>query len=149
MKPLLYALVLVTASFASASAQSNRARSVQEILVELEHDWDRAFLRKDVSFIERILADDFIATYPDGSRGDKQKELALVASLDQQIDSSTLKDFTVKVNGDSAIVWFTRTLVGPVQGKRTELTYRFLDVFVWREGRWQCLATQSTRVTAP
>jgi ketosteroid isomerase-like protein len=131
----------------AAGAQRGPAPSVQEILIQLERDWDAAFLRKDVAFIETILADDFVATYPDGSRGDKKRELELVASLDQQIDSSTVDDFIVKVNGDTAIVWFTRVLVGPVQGKRTEIVFRFIDVFVWRGERWQCLATQSTRLS--
>ena len=39
---------------------------------------------KDVPFIENILADEFIATYDHGSRGDKAKELALARSSDRQ-----------------------------------------------------------------
>jgi ketosteroid isomerase-like protein len=140
---------LPDAPAAAAAAQDRPARSVQEIIVQLERDWDEAFLRKDVRFIETILADDFVAIYPDGTRGDKAHELAQVAALDQQIDSSTLDGFTVKVNGDTAVVWFTRTLVGPVQGRPTTITYRFLDVFVWRDGRWQCLTSQSTKVLVP
>ena len=76
------------------------------------------------------------------------KELALAAEFNQQVDSSTLDDFTVKVYGDTAVVWFSLHLVGPSQGRRLEVNYRYVDVFVWRGGRWQCVATQSTKVTA-
>ena len=127
-------------------AQNRPARSDQEILIQLERDWDAAFLRNDASFIERILAEEFVVTYPDGSRGDKAHELRLAAEFNQQIDSSTLDEFIVKVFGDTAIVWFTRRLEGPSQGRRLEVTYRYVDVFVWRVDRWQCVASQSTKV---
>jgi len=143
---LLSALALVLASAGPGSA-SQRVRSEQEILIELEHDWDDAFHRHDVRFIEPILADEFIVTYGDGSRGDKARELEL-AVVDQPIESSTLDEFTVKVYRDTAVVWFTQHLVGTSQGERLELTFRYVDVFVFRDGRWQCVASQSTRVVA-
>jgi ketosteroid isomerase-like protein len=52
----------------------------------------------------------------------------------------------VRVYGDTALVWFTLRLVGVKQGQRAELTLRYTDVWVIREGRWQCVSTQSTRV---
>jgi ketosteroid isomerase-like protein len=130
----------------TASAQLRSVKSDQDILIQLERDWDEAFLRHDVRFIENVLADEFIATYGDGSRGDKAKELKLAAESNQQIESSALSDFTVKVFGDTAVVWFTRRLVGISQGRRLEVEYRFIDVFVWRADRWQCITTQSTKV---
>jgi hypothetical protein len=43
-------------------------------------------------------------------------------------------------------VWFTLNLVGVRQGQRAEVTLRYTDVFVLRDGRWQCVSSQSTRV---
>jgi ketosteroid isomerase-like protein len=143
---LLGLLALVPA--ARAAAQS-RVRSDQEILIQLERDWDEAFLRKDLDFIRNVLADEFMATYPDGSRGNKERELTLVAEFNLQIDSSHVDDFIVRVYRDTAVVWFTQQLVGPVQGRPVEIVHRYIDVFVIRDGRWQCVASQSTRVTAP
>ena len=144
-EPLL--CVLATTWMATAAAQDRPVRSDQQILIQLEHDWDDAFYRKDGRFIENLLADEYVATYDDGSQGDKAKELTQTAEFNQQVDSSTLDDFAVKVYGDTAIVWFTKHLVGPRQGARHEVTYRSTDVFVWRTGRWQCVATQSTKVS--
>jgi ketosteroid isomerase-like protein len=131
-----------------AGAQRGRVQSDQETLIQLEHDWDEAFFNKDLDFIGRVLADEFIATYDDGSRGDKAKELKLAVEFNQRVESSTLDDFTVKVYGDTAVVWFTRHLAGISQGRRLELTFRFTDVFVVRDGRWQCVSSQSTKVPA-
>jgi ketosteroid isomerase-like protein len=138
--------LLAAASVTATGAQERAGRSDQQILIQLEREWDAAFQAKDLPFIERVLADDFVATYADGSRGDKAKELALTAAFNQQVDSSVLDDFAVKVYGDTAVVWFTKRLTGPRQGRPVEVTFRYIDVFVWRDGRWQCVATQSTKV---
>jgi ketosteroid isomerase-like protein len=147
-EPLFGVLVVACAATASSS-QDRRGWSDQQILTRLEEDWDAAFLRNDVTRVENILADEFMATYDDGSRGDKAKELKLVAEFSQEVQSSTLDDFTVKVYGDTAVVGFSRHLAGLSKGRRLELTYRYLDVFVWRANRWQCVASQSTKVTNP
>jgi ketosteroid isomerase-like protein len=131
---------------APAGAQTGAVQSDQQILIQLERDWDAAFRRKDVKFIETILADEFVATYSDGTRGDKAKELSLAASFDLQIDSSTQDEHMVKIYGDTAIVWMTQHMIGPSQGRQLEVVLRYVDVFVLRDGRWQCVSSQSTRV---
>ena len=141
----LAAIATTTVPFA-AGAQD--VKSDQQILIELERAWDAAFHRQDATFIETLLADEFIATYGDGSRGDKAKELSLAVDNKQQVDSRRLDEFIVKTFGNTAVVWFTQILVGPVNGKPTEIRYRYVDVWVMRDGRWQAVASQSTRVNA-
>ena len=143
-------LVLLFAPLLSAPAAAQLSvKSDQEVLIQLERDWVAALQRNDVKFVESVLAEEFIATYGDGSRGDKKRELQLVADFDRHVDKWTVDEFIVKVNRDTAVVWFTQRMIGPVQGKPTEITTRYMDVFVIREGRWLCIASQSTRVTSP
>jgi len=130
----------------AAAAQSAPVRSDQEILIQLERDWDAAFHRHDAAFIDRVLADEFIVTYDNGVRADRKIELQLATSLNENIESSMMDEFIVKEFGDTAVVWFTLHLVGPVKGERVQNDYRFTDVFVMRDGRWQCVSSQSTRV---
>jgi len=141
--------VIAIAVLCAAPASAQDVRSDQDILMQLERDWDAAFRRHDVAFIERILADEFIVTYDDGTRGDRAKELMLAASFDQRVESSRLDEFIVREYGTTAIVWFTLHLTGPINGRAVELAYRFTDVFVLRDGRWQCVSSQSSRVAAP
>ncbi len=141
-----YGVVAAAWAVSAAAAQAPAVKSDQQTLIELEQQWNDAFYRKDVRFIERVLADEFIATYDDGSRGDKTKELALAAEFSQQVESAIQDDFTVRVYGDAAVVWFTLRLTGRRQGQPAELTLRFVDVFVWRDTRWQCVSSQSTKV---
>jgi ketosteroid isomerase-like protein len=131
-----------------AVAASQPVKSDQEVIIELEKSWNAAFYRKDVKFIESILTDEFISTYEDGTRADKKKELALTAAFDQQVESAVQDDFTVKVFGDTAVVWFTLHLVGIKQGQRAELMLSYTDVWILRDGHWRCVSAHSTRVNA-
>ena len=128
------------------ASQTTPVESDQDVLIRLERGWNDAFYRKDVAFIERLLAEEFIATYDDGSQGDKAKELALAVQFNQAVESATQDDFIVKVYRDTAVVWFTLKIIGIRQGQKSELNLRYTDVWVVRDGRWQCVSTQSTRI---
>lgn len=144
---LRYLLCCVfAASCAVPVSALQRAQSDQDVLIGLERGWNEAFYRKDVAFIEKLLAEEFTATYDDGRVGDKATELALVDAFDQQVESAIPDDFTVRVYRDTAVVWFTLRLVGVRQGQRSEMALRYTDVWIVRDGRWQCVSTQSTRV---
>jgi ketosteroid isomerase-like protein len=146
---LLPAVVVVFAVAGPAAADPSQlsVRSDQEILIQLERDWVAALQRNDVKFVDSVLAEEFVATYGDGTRGDRKRELQLVEEFNQQVDKWSVDEFTVKVFRDTAVVWFTQRLVGPVQGKPTEIVTRYMDVFVMRDGKWLCVGSQSTKVT--
>ena len=149
--PKLVSLVSITLCAALAGPVPLTAQPVksdQEVLIELEKSWNQAFYKKDLKFIESILADEFMSTYEDGTRADKKKELALSAAFDQAVESAIQDDFTVRIFGDTAVIWFTLHLVGIKQGQRAELTLSYTDVWVLRDGNWRCVSAHSTRVTA-
>ncbi len=142
----LLAAVLLLANGVAAQ-QSAPGKSGQDILIELEHNWDAAFHRHDAAFIDRLLATEFIVTYDNGVRADRTIELELAKTANENIESSMMDEFIVKEFGNTAVVWFSLHLVGPVKGERVQNNYRFTDVFVLRDGRWQCVSSQSTKVT--
>jgi ketosteroid isomerase-like protein len=140
-------LSLIAPCLASAAAMQDPSDvSVRATLVQLERNWNDAFYRKDVDTIDRILADEFIATYDDGTRGDRDKELSNIIEFDQQVISAVQDGFIVKVYGDTAVVWFRLNLVGMRGGAPSPAAFNFTDVFVWRDDRWQCVSSQSTRI---
>jgi ketosteroid isomerase-like protein len=130
-----------------AASQTSRAQSDQAILIGLERRWNEAVYSKDIAFIDSILTDDFRVTYENGETGDRTKELQLVAEFNQQVESATQDDFTVRVYQDTAVVTFTLHLVGIKQGERAALDLRYTDVWVMSDGRWRCVSVHSTRVT--
>ena len=136
----------ITASVSLSASTTQTVQSDQEVLIELERGWNDAVYRQDADFVANLLADEFIVTYDDGARGDKARELALVAEFNQQVVSAVQDDFTVRVYQDTAVVWFTLRLVGIRQGERAEVAFSYTDVWVRRDGRWQCVSTHSTRM---
>ena len=81
---LCWVLAITCAAVASAPQQTPVA-SDQQAVIELERAWNDAFYAKDIAFIEGVLADEFTATYDDGSRGDRARELALSTEFNQQL----------------------------------------------------------------
>lgn len=142
----LCCIFVAICTVAASASQRPPVESDQQVLIKLEQGWNDAVYRNDVAFVEKLLADEFVATYDDGSRGDKAKELALVAAFSQAVTSAVQDDFTVRVYRDTAVVWFTLHLVGAKQGERAEMTLRYTDVWIMRDGRWVCVSSQSTRV---
>ena len=140
---------IAASALTASAADAQGVRSDQDILMQLERDWDAAFHRHDVVFLDTILADEFIATYDNGVRADKARELELAADRSQQIEASSLDEFIVKTYRDTAVVWFTLHLAGTSQGRPFNLTLRYTDVWVFRDARWQCVSSHSTRLAAP
>jgi hypothetical protein len=96
---LPHTALLALAILGGAPAVSLAQDAAVQELIQLERDWDAAFFRNDTAFIDRVLAAEFLATYPDGSRGDRAKELANAASFNLQIDSSTRTSSPFKCTG--------------------------------------------------
>jgi ketosteroid isomerase-like protein len=147
MRQTLCTILIALVAVPVGSFTGQTVKSDQEVLIDLERRWNEAVYENDVKFVASILADEFTATYEDGGRGDKAKELALIAAFNQRVESAVQDEFTIKVFGNTAVVWFTLRLVGFKQGQRSELTLRYTDVWIVRDGRWQCVSAHSTRLT--
>ena len=148
MKSCLTAVTLATVCAVAGLSAQRPVLSTQQILEQLERDWVEALHRNDVDFVNNVLAPEFVSTYDDGSRGHRVQELRLVKEFNRQVDKWAIDEVTVRVFNETAVVWFTQRMVGPVQGKPFEIVTRYMDVFVNRDGKWLCVASQSTRVTA-
>ncbi len=123
--------------------------SVADVLIELERGWNDAVYRQDADYVDNLLAEEFVVTYDDGTRADRTRELELIAGFNQAVESATQENFTVRVYGETAVVWFTLRLEGYRRGELIEIVMNYTDVWVMRDGRWQCVSAQSTRVREP
>src|SRR6266487_7033713 len=81
----------------------NREHTEQEILCQADA-WANAELRGDATFLERILADDYIGIGPLGFMLTKQEWLARHQSGDLKYESFNLDEVQVRVYNDDATV---------------------------------------------
>ena len=105
-------------------------------LMQAEQTWARALEQRDTAALACILADEFEDAGPDGSLTSRAVTLAKAA--DHAAVHHELSDLRAQVRGDFGYI---RGLAAAVnaQGK-VVAKVRFTDVYVYREGRWQCVA---------
>lgn len=133
--------LLLLCSLAHATSCPKGQPRDQAELVRIEQVWLQAAEQHDVAALGCILADEFEEADSTGSLIDRA---AMLASAAKPSDNHTeLSDLHAHVYGDFAYV---RGLgVTKREGGETPAKNRFTDIFVYRHGRWQCVAGHESR----
>jgi ketosteroid isomerase-like protein len=120
--------------------------STEASLLEAARRLAEAERRGDVGALEQLLAADYVGYDPAGRAQDRTRLRRAYAEGTVRITSLAQRDLQARVLGEAGIV----TGVSAFQGKQGEesfdFTLRFLDVYAWRDGRWQLVASQDTRL---
>ena len=148
MKQILPICLLVSTAVPLGHGKSGK-NSAEQILIRMEQDWSQADLQKDASALNRILAEDWIGIDFEGTILNKVQALQGIGSGSGSLQSTVLRDMRVRVYGNTAVVTGTDTEKGEYHGKDSSGRYCWTDVFVRRNGRWQAVSSQSTKLTAP
>jgi ketosteroid isomerase-like protein len=117
----------------------------EEELLKLEKGFAQAIVKNDAEAIARFVSDDWIIIDPDGGVVDKARFLELIKSGALTHDMMESEDFRVRIYGDSAVVTAVTRTKGKFMGQEFSTQERATDVFVTRDGRWQCVLTHLTR----
>jgi ketosteroid isomerase-like protein len=102
--------------------------------------------RGDVVALEDLIGADYTGYDPAGRHQDRA--LVLRAYADGQVRVTTLgqSELSARVVGDVGIVTGVSEFRGRQGDEPFDFRLRFLDVYAWREGRWQLVASQDTRL---
>jgi ketosteroid isomerase-like protein len=114
----------------------------------MEKDWSEADVKKDAAALERILADDWIGIDFQGVVLDKPEVLKQVALHSDVTETETteMEQMKIRLFGNTAIVSGTEIETSQYKGKDSSGKYAWTDVFVRRNGRWQAVSSQSTKL---
>jgi hypothetical protein len=117
----------------------------EEQLLTIQQQLARAWVERDRSFIERVLAPEWSVTQADGTIRSRASVLhdAFVART-MFIESMVVDDVTVTLFGDTAIVRGRTQATGVVGDQRGSARLRFTDTFIRRGGQWQAVASHAT-----
>jgi ketosteroid isomerase-like protein len=144
------------ASASPKEAPIDKAAIEAEIL-KLETEWAAAAMRHDAAAVRNIVADDVAMTYPDGNTGTKEDELKAIESGAITAEGWDIMDTKVTVlDADSAFIT-GRTVMknakykDPAAKTTVDISgqYRFTDVYEKRNGKWQAVASQTTKIQNP
>ena len=117
----------------------------EQELLTLEKAFAEAIVRNDLEGIGRLVTDDWIIIDPNGEIVDRARFFDVMKSGALTHDMMESEDFRVRVYGDSAVVTGVARTKGKFMGQEFITQERPTDVFVKRDGRWQCVLTQLTR----
>lgn len=141
------ALAIFASSFAIAAAQTP-SNEVKENLMKMEQEDSQAFVKGDTAKIDRDTSDAFEFTAPDGSTSTKADAISSLKNGDLKYESSVLSDFKVMQYGDTAVVTYQSVDKGTFKGHDISGVYRWTDLWVKHDGKWQIVAGQGTPVMA-
>ncbi len=138
------ATILGLITFARPALSDAGSAADREQIVQLERDWTQSFVTMDVAANQRIVADDFLGTEPDGKRI-RKADLIAEMKTEEPLASNHLNedDVTIRFYGQTAVVngsesWKLKS------GKSGR--YIWTDVFVKRDGKCQVVASQDLEV---
>jgi len=118
---------------------------MEEELLKLENAFAEAIVNNDLESIRRLVADDWIIIDPNGEIVDRTRFFEVIKSGVLTHDMMESKDSRVRVYGDSAVLTAVTRTKGKFMGQDFSTQERATDVFVKRDGRWQCVLTHLTR----
>ena len=118
---------------------------MEEELLKLERAFADAIIKNDLESIGRIVADDWIIVDPNGEIVDRTRFFEVIKSGALTHDMMESEDFRVRVYGESAVVTAITSTKGKFMGQEFSTRERATDVFVKRDGRWECVLTHLTR----
>ena len=124
------------------------AVSPEEELMELEKAWAAAYVAADVKMLERLEADEWICTTAKGEVFNKADDIREVADGSFKATSFEMSDLKVQVHGDTAIVTGRQTEKATYKGEDVSAVHRITDVWLFRDGRWQAIASHLSREAA-
>jgi len=146
MKSIAFAVSVAGLAFGVAILAQTQTESVEQELIKLENEWAEAWVKSDVAFHDRIMADDYTWTSPWGFVVTKADNLALVKSGDSAITSWVLSEMKVRVYGDAAVVTGRDSIKETWKGKDVSGQNRWTHIWIKRAGKWQCVAAHSSLI---
>lgn len=131
-----------------AIAQSAQDTAVAEKLTQLVRDFLASVPKGDKKVFEDFFADDVIYTRSAGVTVDKAEILRNVdvRAVSEPQATYEADGFTVHPYGDTAVVNFRLVMHNVNQGKAETMYFRNTGTFLKRNGKWQAVAWQATRV---
>jgi ketosteroid isomerase-like protein len=135
-------VLLLLCSFARGAACPTGQMKDEAALVQIEQVWLKAGEQHDIGALGCILADEFEEADFNGSLIDRATMLASATKPGNSNGHFELSELHAHIYGDTAYV---RGIGAGSDNGRATIKNRFTDIFVYRDGRWQCVAGHESR----
>ena len=143
------ATALFTVAVAFHAHASTPHAMLPPALAQAVAEFDRAQMRGDGAALGRLLADDYVLFNSRALVEDKAAFIRDYTAPGTSMKPFTVEDEVVRHWPGGAVLGGVVTLEGTSEGKPYKVRLRFADIWAERNGRWQVIFTEATRVPSP
>ncbi len=127
----------------SGSEEGRTTDPEGESLDDLSERWYQAWLEKDATTVERLMAEDYLYVSPNGLALDRQAILAVIGSPSYRLDKGTRTEVVVRPLGhEAAIVRHRFQGAGSFEGSSFTDDNRCVLVWEKQGGEWRIVLDQ-------
>ncbi|MGH8657960.1 MAG: nuclear transport factor 2 family protein [Gammaproteobacteria bacterium] len=130
----------------SAPVAKPAATADKQILKDRFREYTEALTKRDLAALDKIWAEGYTFTNGRGEFLTKKDRMENIKSGATQFDSISREDEEIQVFGNTAVVTGRVVLKVVYSGKESSGPYRFINVWVKMQGRWQIVANQITPI---
>ena len=139
--------VVMGAALAAACSTPSASRdSTVQLLTAQADAWDKAIVAKNAAAVAANVAPDFAQIESGGAVNSREEFISGLLDPTLRIDPYTVEDFGVRVYGDTALLTGRIRMTGVSEGKPFFSHFRYIDVYVKRDGAWKVVSIQTTRM---
>jgi len=143
-------MALPVAFFAAACSTPSTGRdSAAQLLTAQADAWDKAIVAKDAAAVAANVAPDFTQIESGGTVIGRDEFIKDLLDPTLRIDPYRVEDFGVRIYGDTALLTGRIRMTGSSEGKPFSSHFRYIDVYVKRDGVWKVVSIQITRMREP
>ena len=113
---------------------------VKEEIIKVDEERNQALQKGDIAALDRIYSDDLVYTNASGVILTKAQHLADLKGRSLNFISFKHEDVQVTVHGDAGFLTGISKSVVEYHGSVSHSMRRFLNVFMKKDGQWQCVA---------
>lgn len=117
-----------------------------QMIISLDKQRMQAMAAKDLTFLDAVLADDLIYTHSSARLDTKQSLIGNMQSGSTVYTSVEPSEVTAQDLGDAVVLTGVARIKVVANGAPNAFGVRFTDIYAKRNGRWQMVAWQSTRL---
>ena len=119
-----------------------------QAVIDLDRKRMQATVAKDIATLESLLADDLIYTHSSARLDTKQSLIVGMTAGSTVYTSLEPSDVKAQDLGDTVVLTGVAQIKVVSNGTPNAFGVRFTDVYANRNGRWQMVTWQSTRLPA-
>lgn len=115
-------------------------------VIKLNNLYDKALINHDTAMLNRLYAEEFVYTNPEGKVLNRQDQITSIAVSEMKWETGGSEDVKVKVYGDMAVMTGAFMAKGNYRGNPLTIHERYTAVWRKKDTTWQMVAEQGNIV---